>query len=241
MSLATPPNGGLTDATQKSIYRACDPSARKCPESDWPLWSLARSRWRLQASLVLFCSSRHWERFFLRYGHPLLPFCTTRARARAPLCHGWMDRTSNDCRLLYEIIGPRGRVRAIQAPDSDDRIESGSRERDREERGKGGHRRCGPQSCSPYTTSEYIVSGNIYIVVPGEKREKRGWWSDTPCNGERWFTRLDDPKATRPFAWYQRHFRNQRARFARPFDAVRLVSRFIKDLLDILLRNCDVR
>jgi len=39
--------------------------------------------------------------------------------ARAPLCRGWMDRASNDCRLLYEIIGPRGRARAIQAPATD--------------------------------------------------------------------------------------------------------------------------
>jgi len=142
--------------------------------------------------LALFCSSRHWERYFLRCDHPLLPFRTTRA---APLCRGWMDRTSNDCSLFYEIIGPRGRVRAIQAPEPDDRIESGLRERDREARGEGGHRR-GPQSCSPYTTSEYIVSGNIRIVASGEKREKRGWRSDIPCNGERRFTRLDDPKAT---------------------------------------------
>lgn len=27
-----------------------------------------------------------------------------------------MDRASSDCRLLYEIIGPRGRARAIQTP-----------------------------------------------------------------------------------------------------------------------------
>lgn len=199
MSRATPPNGGLTsDATQKSIYGACDPSARKCPEIGH------FDRWRVRAD---DCRHRSYyfvavaiERgFFLRYGHPLLPFCTT--RARASLCRGWMDRTSNDCRLLYEIIGPRGRVRAIQAPDSDDRIESGSRERDRETRGEGGHRHCGPQSCSPYTTSEYIISGNIYIVIPGEKREKRGWWSDTPCNGERRFTRFDDPKTTWPYSF----------------------------------------
>lgn len=52
------------------------------------LWSIRakvishfdRRRWRLQASLALFCSSRHWERYFLWCDHPLPPSRTTRAR-----------------------------------------------------------------------------------------------------------------------------------------------------------------
>lgn len=52
---------------------------------------------------------------------------------RAPLCRDWMDRASTDCRLLYEIIGPRGRARAIQAPTP--ATNSGSnRERETEKR-----------------------------------------------------------------------------------------------------------
>lgn len=100
---------------------------------------------------------------------------------RAPLCRDWMDRaSSSDCRLLYEIIGPRGRARAIQAPTP--ATDSGSnRERETEKREARADIAAAARSHAHHTerVSTHILSGSspadtVVLTRGWEKRGKAG-------------------------------------------------------------------
>lgn len=130
------------------------------------VFSLTRSE--ASKSSHYFVAVGHWEWFFM-----VIPY-----HARAPLCRGWMDRArsnrssnSNNCHLLYEIIGPRGC--AIQNPISArlDRIERKTKKR--EARVDIVH--CGTsQSCLPYRTSEYTINPFRKPPVDVSRKKQNG-------------------------------------------------------------------